>query len=297
MALAVLKRKIFFGQLHRRVVVHRVPRQAPILNHRHEFCEIVIILSGTGVHVTGGFRREIEGGDVLVINSHRSHGYERTRGLNLVNILIHDEVLARIERTLRDVPGYHALFNTKAERWNRPQERDRIRLNAAERAQAGEWIDRLEAESRTDSPENALIAEAYLTLIAGMIARRYRGGAERGKGASLAGIGGVVSWIEQNLDQPVRVAALARRAGMSERSFYREFRKTMGCAPVEYVLQARLLRAAELLRAGGHRRIAEVAQACGFSDSNYFSSCFRRFKGCSPRAFGVGDGATRTRRS
>lgn len=289
MALEVLKRKKYFGRPHRRVVVFRMPRQTPMFRHRHEFCEIVFILSGTGVHVTGGFRREIGAGDVLVINSRRAHGYERTRGLNLVNILIHDDVLARIARSLRDVPGYNALFNTKAERWKRPQEKDRIQFNDTERVQAGEWIGRLEAETRTDSPENALIAEAYLTLIAGMIARRYRGGPEQAAGATAAGVGGVVSWIEQNLDQPMRVGALARRAGMSERSFYREFKKTTGCAPVEYVLQARLLRAAEMLRASaGRRRVAEVAQACGFADSNYFSTCFRRFKGCSPRAFGAG---------
>ncbi len=298
MALAVLKRKNFFDQPHRRVVVHRMPRQTPMFRHRHEFCEIVFILSGTGVHVTGGFRREIGPGDVLVINSRRAHGYERTRGLNLVNILIHDDVLARIARSLRDVPGYHALFNTKAERWKRPHERDRIQLNATERVQAGEWIERLEAESRSYSPENALIAEAYLTLIAGLIARRYRGGTERGKGAAAAGVGGVVSWIEQNLDQPMRVGALARRAGMSERSFYREFKKMTGCAPVEYVLQARVMKAAEMLQASpARRRVAEVAQACGFADSNYFSTCFRRIKGCSPRAFGAsGGGEVRTGR-
>ncbi|MET0262250.1 MAG: helix-turn-helix domain-containing protein [Rariglobus sp.] len=288
MALEVMKRKKFLGLPHRRVAVFRMPRQTAMMRHRHEFCEIVLILSGTGVHVTGGFRREIGSGDVLVINSRRAHGYERTRGLNLVNVLIHNEVLARIERSLRDVPGYRALFNTRAERWKRPHEGDRILLSATERTQAVEWIDRLETETRSDSPENALIAEAYLTLIVGMIARRYRGGADRKKGVADGGIGGVTRWMEQNLDQPMRVAELAGRAGMSERSFYREFRKTLGCSPVEYLLTARLVRAAEMLQeSAGQRRVSEIAEACGFADSNYFSTCFRRLKGCSPRAFGL----------
>ena len=286
MSLPVLKRKHFFGDRRRRVMVHRVPKQAPILRHRHEFCEIVVILSGRGVHVTGEFRREIEAGDVLVVNRHRSHGYERTQSLNLVNILIHDEVLTRIGRQLREVPGYHALFNTRAVRWNSLDERVRLRLEAVERVQVEEWITRLETESRSDMPENGVIAEAYLTLIVGAVARRYSQGAGPVRPAQRVGVGDVVGWIEQNLGQPIKVAALARRAGMSERSFYRAFRETMGCAPVEYVLRARIQRAAEMLQERtGRRRVAEIANECGFADSNYFSACFRRFKGCAPREF------------
>lgn len=292
MPVAVFKRKTFFGRHRRRVTVYRVPRHTEMYRHRHEFCEIVVVLSGTGLHVTGAFRREITAGDVLVINSRRAHGYERTRGLNLVNILAHNEALARIVRPLREEAGYAALFNTKTGRWKRPDERDRIQLTETEQAQAMEWIDRLEAETRGDTAENAAMAEAWLTLLVGLIARRQRAGAGRTAGrnpaAMTGGVGGVVSWIEQNLDKPITVAALARRAGMSERTLHRKFRETTGSAPVEYVLEARVRRAGQLLTEGqGRRRVAEVAQACGFADSNYFSTCFRRLKGCSPREFGA----------
>lgn len=291
MSVPVLSQKTFFGKRRHRVAVLRMPQQSAMARHRHEFCEIVLVLSGTAVHVTGEFRREIGAGEVLVINSRRAHGYERTQRLNLVNLLIHAEVLARIERQLRDVSGYHVLFNTQASRWRRPEARDRIQLSTTERVQVEEWIARVEEETQSDTPENALIAEAYLALIVGLIARRYRSGAERRLVPPMAtgragGIGPVVSWIEQNLEQPIRVGELARKAGLSERSFYRAFRDVMGCAPVEYVLQARLRRAGEMLREPhGRSRVEEIAQACGFVDSNYFSACFRRFKGCSPSAF------------
>jgi len=302
MAVAVFKRKTFFGRHRRRVMVYRVPRHAEMYRHRHEFCEIVVVLSGTGLHVTGAFRREISAGEVLVINSRRAHGYERTRGLNLVNILVHNEALARIVRPLREEAGYAELFNTKTGRWKRPEERDRIQFTETEQEQAMEWIDRLEAETRGDTGENASMAEAWLTLLVGLIARRQRAGADqkmaagRKSGAAAGGVGGVVSWIEQNLDKPITVAALAKRAGMSARTLHRKFRETTGSAPVEYVLGARLRRAGQLLTEGrGRRRVAEVAQACGFADSNYFSTCFRRLKGCSPRAFGAraGEGDVR----
>ncbi len=242
------------------------------------------------MHVTGGFRREIGPGDVLVINRRRAHGYERTKSLNLVNVLMNEAVLARIGRELRDVPGFHALFNTKAERWKRPNESDRLRLGTQDLAQVEEWISRLESETRSNAPGNGLIAEAYLTLIVAAVARRYQQDAKRLKRAATRGVGTVASWIGKNLAQPMKVAELARLAGMSERSFYRAFRETMGCAPVEYVMRARLLHADELLREGRGRRISEVANACGFADSNYFSACFRKSKGCAPRQFALGKG-------
>lgn len=290
MPVHVLRRSIFFAGGNRRVAVYRVPHQTDAVLHRHDFCEIVVILSGTGLHVTGGFRREIAPGDVLVINRRRAHGYERTKSLNLVNVLMNEAVLGRIGRELRDVPGFHALFNTRAERWKRPNETDRLRLGTQDLAQVEEWIARLESETRSNAPGNGLIAEAYLTLIVAAVARRYREENVPVKRAATRGVGTVVSWIGKNLAQPIRVSELARLAGMSERAFYRAFRDTMGSAPVEYVLRARLLRAEELLQERGERRISEIANACGFADSNYFSACFRKRKGCAPRQFAAGKG-------
>ena len=322
MAVSVLTRKKFFGSRRRPVTIHRVPQQAAAMRHRHEFCEIVVILSGSGVHVTGDFRREIGAGDVLFINSRRAHGYERPRSLNLVNILVHDRVMARLARQLKAVRGCGRvrLFDTKAARWARPTEEDGLRLGAAELAQVEAWMNALEAESRgegrgarraerkakggasgargteaTDG-EGGAVAEAYLMLIMATVARS-RGVAVKGNragaagaGMGAAGVGGVVSWLEKNLGREIKVEELARQAGMSERSFYRAFRETMGCTPVDYVLRMRLRRAEAMLKEpAGRKRVSEIAEACGFADSNYFSVRFRRWKGCSPSAWRAGE--------
>ncbi|MDP0497672.1 MAG: helix-turn-helix domain-containing protein [Verrucomicrobiota bacterium JB024] len=286
----MLNRKSFFGQRRARVMINRMPQQADYQLHRHEFCEIVVVLSGKAIHVTGSFRRQIGAGDVMVINSRRSHGYERTCGLNLVNIHIHREVMLRLERQLRDIPGFDELIDTRSARWRKPNGRERIQLTDTELEQVNEWIARMEDELRYDTAENALIAEAYLTLIVGLIARSFRKGrqsAVRAEKPDRAPVDAVASWIAKNLDKPVCVSDMAQRAGMSERTFYREFRARFGMSPVAYVLRSRIHRARDLLHdsKGKRLRVCEVALACGFTDSNYFSTCFRRQVGCSPRAF------------
>jgi len=53
-----------------------------------------------------------------------------------------------------------------------------------------------------------------------------------------------------------------------------------------FILEQRLKRAAERLRAErGRTSITQIAYDCGFSDSAYFSRCFHKLYGVSPRAY------------
>jgi transcriptional regulator GlxA family with amidase domain len=57
----------------------------------------------------------------------------------------------------------------------------------------------------------------------------------------------VQHWVLNHLNGDLRVAALARRAGMSERTFMRSFREETGKSPGEYIAEARLRAARQLL--------------------------------------------------
>jgi AraC-like DNA-binding protein len=281
-----LKRRDYFLNSRRRVVVHRQIPQRPMAQHRHEFFEVVIILSGSGVHITGDFRHQIETRDVLVLNSRRAHGYEQTENLNLVNILIRDDLLARLGRELGGLPGYHALFTLEPARWLRRSYASYLRVGGDELRQIEDWANRLEEETQQSRQGGALLAEAYLTLIVGLLCRRYgkKGGSALKRESCF---GRILSWIEGASNRPLSVADLAREAGMSERTFYRRFRAAVGMTPAAYLMQTRIRRAAEQLdrNDGEERRIGEVATACGFDDGNYFSRCFRNVMGRSPREY------------
>jgi len=76
----------------------------------------------------------------------------------------------------------------------------------------------------------------------------------------------------------------AERAGLSYRAFRKNFRDLTGLAPHQYLLQARMERAAALLSTG-HLPIREVGERVGFPDLFQFSKRFKsRFK-LSPRAW------------
>jgi mannose-6-phosphate isomerase-like protein (cupin superfamily) len=171
--IARLRRATYFADRKAQVAVRREPVQHDVGEHGHEFLEIVIVLSGSGVHVTHGVRQKLASGDVLVINSSRSHAYETTHSLNLVNILVHEGIFEQTEKQLGTLPGYHALFTLEPVRWRQRKFTSHLRLKPEDLKLAVSWIEALEAESRLKSEGSLLLVRSWMILLIGLLARQY----------------------------------------------------------------------------------------------------------------------------
>lgn len=80
------------------------------------------------------------------------------------------------------------------------------------------------------------------------------------------------------------VASLAEHIGVSETYFRRIFTKYMGEKPLAFINRVRVGYAAEYLE-GGFYNIESIAEMCGFNDSKYFATVFKRIKGISPSEY------------
>jgi transcriptional regulator GlxA family with amidase domain len=92
------------------------------------------------------------------------------------------------------------------------------------------------------------------------------------------------AWIAGHLDQDLSVAALAAKAGLSERSFARAFRAEIGETPAAYVEVLRVERARALLEDGAES-LEAVSRATGFSSPEVLRRAFHRRAGVSPAAY------------
>jgi len=93
-----------------------------------------------------------------------------------------------------------------------------------------------------------------------------------------------IARIEGTCHAPLSLADLAADAGLSPFHFLRVFRRVTGTTPHQYVLGARLRRAARLLLATS-RPVTEIAYEVGFEDLSNFIRTFHRAVGASPSAF------------
>jgi AraC-like DNA-binding protein len=91
----------------------------------------------------------------------------------------------------------------------------------------------------------------------------------------------VITWLGTHISESPTVEHLAREAGLSSSSFKRIFHSVTGMTPHAYILHKKIERAMDLLLEAD-MRITDVAQACGFSTSQYFATVFKRMTGVSP---------------
>ena len=85
-------------------------------------------------------------------------------------------------------------------------------------------------------------------------------------------------------DPKLDVDVLAEAMNMSRATFYRKMKGFTDVSPNEFIRLCRLRKAAEML-AKGDAPVNEIAYAVGFSSPSYFSRCFSRQFGVSPKDY------------
>lgn len=88
-------------------------------------------------------------------------------------------------------------------------------------------------------------------------------------------------------EHPWTITELAREAALSRSAFFSRFSRTVGLAPMEYVLAWRMAIAKRLLR-DNELEITQIAERVGYSSASTFSVAFMRQVGTSPARYGRG---------
>lgn len=91
-------------------------------------------------------------------------------------------------------------------------------------------------------------------------------------------------WALQRLGEQVTLRALARHAGLSQRTLMRRFTEETGTTPLQWLLDARLGRARELLETTDHP-VERVARECGLGTAANLRLHFRRALDTTPTAY------------
>ena len=92
--------------------------------------------------------------------------------------------------------------------------------------------------------------------------------------------------IEPHLyDGELTVQKLTRIAAISRTDLHRKLRREAGMHTTQYIRYIRLSKAADLLIQKPHWTIFQVALEVGFNTHSYFSKCFQKVFGVSPKVY------------
>ncbi len=97
----------------------------------------------------------------------------------------------------------------------------------------------------------------------------------------------VSEYVRAHFSEELTLSSLSLKFSLSESYLSRKFKYVSGVGLTEYLTYVRIMNAERLLADGKHT-ITEVAEKCGFNDSNYFSTVFKKIKGITPLKFSKG---------
>lgn len=93
-----------------------------------------------------------------------------------------------------------------------------------------------------------------------------------------------LAYIDAHLGERLTLPSIAGTVGSSAYHFAHAFKRSVGIAPHQYVMQRRLDRAKELLE-NTDLPIAEVALAVGCANQSHFSALFHKATGVTPLSY------------
>ncbi|HZJ87601.1 MAG TPA: AraC family transcriptional regulator [Sphaerochaeta sp.] len=274
---AVLQESTYFHEPTVPVKVIKRDPELPYRLHSHQFHELVLIVSGRGTTFTPTRKYPLAEASLFYMPPGVEHGYQDVEDLVLYNIIWGADFIKAQLLDLPEVPGYTSVFETG--------ELVLLHLSPSEFAELLPIVQHLEGETDDlsyGSGSRMLAFSLLLELL--VIISRIFDQTPSDANRNIRQLWEVIAYMEEHLDMPLSTEELTEIAAMSPSTLHRTFKQATGLAPIQYHLHKRIARACTLIQQRG-LSMAEVGEACGFSDANYFSRQFKQVMGISPKQY------------
>ena len=250
---------------------HRItqePQQEEFSLHAHDFCEILLFLSGEADYSVEGRLYRLHPGDLMLMRCSEVHHLVLRAPVRYERICIHFDpgILLPVDPEQRLLKMFlsHPLGTRNQYRADRfPEQNWKFYMEKITRAQ-------------TDLQRLCWLLP-LLEELDGCFSRLNAGQEE----CAPEGAAAVMRYISAHLAEPLSLEELCRRFHYSKTYLNHLFRLASGTTVWQYIVTKRLLEARQRLRAGEHP--TRVCQACGFQDYSTFYRAYRRHYGVSPR--------------
>ena len=243
--------------------------------HYHEFCKLLLLVSGTGGYWAEGRHYFLEPGDVVLLGSRCVHKPEFAADAPYERVIIYisPDFLRRASTEDCDLLE---IFSGKQSHVYRPSATAGHKLTALTVA--------LERELSDGEEYGRIVLSSGLLLrILVGIGRELR----RGSGIPAepirpgdARIAGIQAYIDAHIEEELTIDQIAEASFLSKFHMMRLFRACTGQSVHQYICQRRLMLARELIRQG--TGATEAAFRCGFGSYSAFTRAYAACFGTTP---------------
>ena len=242
--------------------------------HYHEFCKILLLLSGGGGYYIDGQRYLLQAGDIILLDSRSIHRPELDPGTPYERIIIYisPDYLQQISTADCDLSSIFSGEKGHVLRLKDSQRRSVFRL-AAE----------LEQDLAREDFGREILSSADLMRLLVELGRNMRQSETFGPSPVMPRndrIRDIIRYIDEHLTEDLDIGELAQTFFVSKYHMMRQFRQETGTTIHLYVTQKRLLLARSYIDSG--MRATEACYRCGFRSYSSFTRACAKHLGMTP---------------
>ena len=242
--------------------------------HYHEFCKLLLLISGRGGYVVDGQRYLLQPGDVILIGSRSAHRpeLEEDSAYERIIIYISPEFLQQSSTADCDLLD---LFSARHGHV--------LRLKEAERKKVFAMTATLEKELSADGYGREILSNTDLLRILVEIGRQQRRKDAQNPDPVIPQNPRVLEWmhyIDKHLAEDLDMDMLAEQFFVSKYHMMRLFKDETGFTIHTYLMQRRLFAARQLIEKG--MRATEACYRCGFRSYSSFTRAYNKHLGSTP---------------
>ena len=250
------------------------PSGAKVEYHYHEFCKVLLLVSGRGGYVVDGQRYLLQPGDVVLIGSRSAHRpeLEEDSAYERIIIYIDPEFLQQSSTAGCELMG---LFSG--------EQGHVLRLRESGRKKVFSQAHALEKEMSGDEYGREILCRAALLRLLVEIGRARHQEDSMNPSPVTPEDPRVIEWmdfLDRNLSEDLDMDQLAEHFFVSKFHMMRLFKAETGFTVHTYLMQRRLLAARNLIEKG--MRATEACYRCGFRSYSSFTRAYSKHFGTTP---------------
>ena len=250
------------------------PGGANVEYHYHEFCKLLLLVSGRGGYVVNGQKYLLQSGDVVLIGSRSAHRPELEGDAPYERIIVYISP-EFLQQSSTSGCNLLELFSGAKGHVLRLRERERKKVFAL--------ADMLEKELSGAEYGREILSNGVLLRLLVEIGRGQRQEGALNLNPVTPEDHRVVEWmqyLELHLHEDLDMDVLAERFFISKFHMMRLFHQQTGFTIHTYLLQRRLLAARQLMEKG--MRATEACYRCGFRSYSSFTRAYNKHFGTTP---------------
>ena len=252
--------------------------------HKHEFVELVYMLSGNGIQCIGDKKYKVKHGDLIYINFGQSHSFYTDTKFKFVNILINPVFFSRELVNSENIQEIFALSLFEEFGSGYDFSRQMVSFSGNELNMMDSAVSSMISEYNEKKIGYRSTLRGYLQVIFSLLLRNLSDKANTDEGGILDLPPDIAAYIEENCFDKITLADIAGMSFYNPAYFGRLLKKHYGKTFSAYIKEKRMDKAAELLCDRG-RTVDDVISVIGYSDRKLFYKHFKETFGMTPKEY------------